>query len=184
MKKYNDEILPYNFLAERSVLSIIMNYSYIFEKASIYLSEESFFLQEHKILYKTLINIEKKNQKISLTTIITYLQDSNLLKQAGGLKNILNIYKNLQPITNLKDYLILLNEKKIRRKLIKLGENLIEWGFLTAYPLEEIFEEVEQNIFEISQQKIFNNTPTGAEILLDTLKELKTKNISTKLSSS
>lgn len=176
MKKYTNKTLPYNFLAERSVLSIIMNYSYTFEKVSNYLTEESFFLEEHKTIYKTLITIEKKNQKINLTTLITYLQDYNLLKKAGGFKNIINIYKNLQPITNLQDSIILLNEKTIRRKLIQLGENLIEWGFLTSNPLEEIFEEVEQNIFDISQEKIFNNTPTAAEILLDTFKELQMKN--------
>jgi len=176
MRGYNKKLLPYNFLAERSVLSIFMNYPYTFEKVSNFLREESFFLEEHKILYKTLVNIEKKNQKITLTTIISYMQDYNLIKKSGGLKNIIDIYKNLQPVTNLKDYLILLNEKTIRRKLIKLGENLIEWGFLTSYPLEEIFEETEQNIFEISQEKIFNDSSTGAEILLDTLKELKLKN--------
>jgi replicative DNA helicase len=175
--RYNDKyVVPHNFLAEQGVLSVILNYPYTFERVALALSKDSFYVKEHQVLYEAFLSLEKQKKEINLTTLITYLQDNHYLSEAGGLSNIMNIFKNFQPITSLSEHIKALNDKTLRRKLIYLGENLIEWGYLTSYPLDEILEELERNVFDLSQQKIVESTPTSAEILLDTLKELQKKN--------
>lgn len=166
-------LLPYNLLAEQSVLSILINNPSLLDEAQIYLSEESFYFFLHKTIYQSLTILKANNKIINSTTLITYLQDQNLLEQIGGIKEVLNLTQQRESVVYLKPYLNLINEKFLRRNLIAIGEKLIEWGYLTQQPIEKLLEEAEHEIFQLSHNHMYEKTLTTAELLVDTLEELK-----------
>ena len=166
-------LLPYNLLAEQSVLSILINNPSLLDEAQIYLSEESFYFFLHRTIYQSLTILKANNKIINSTTLITYLQDQNLLEQIGGIKEVLNLTQQRESVVYLKPYLNLINEKFLRRNLIAIGEKLIEWGYLTQQPIEKLLEEAEHEIFQLSHNHMYEKTLTTAELLVDTLEELK-----------
>ena len=166
-------MLPYNLLAEKSILNILINNPQIIYQVESYLSEDSFYVSSHKILYKSLLELEKNSEKINSTTLITYLQDKNLLQEIGGLSSLISIIQQRESLFYLKSYISLLNDKALRRNLILLGEQLIEWGYLTEQPLDVILDEVELKVSSLSQRKVTEKMATSAEILVEALEDLQ-----------
>lgn len=166
-------ILPYNFFAERAILSILINNPYLLEEVKTYLPSKSFYIPAHNIIYKTLLDLKEKALKINAIILITALEDKNLLEKCGGTNLILTIVKQRESQSYLKAYINLINEKFLRRQLINLGEKLIEWGYLIDEPIDKSIEKAQKEIQKIFQTQNLDKEITTTEALLETLEELQ-----------
>ena len=54
--------LPNNFLAEESVLNILLTTTKLIRKSIASLKSESFYYEPHKIIYETLLKLENQNK--------------------------------------------------------------------------------------------------------------------------
>ena len=162
-------------MAEKGVLSILLNNPYALKKAVVYLTQESFYVPEHKLLFRALIFLYEQKKPISLTTVVSYFLDRNLLKSVGGTVFVLDLVNRRESMNHLMDYIKLLNEKEIRRKLVQLGEDLIKSGYRRADSPEEIFENVEHRLFTITQQQLVDHTFSTGELMINALEELQEK---------
>jgi replicative DNA helicase len=84
-------VLPNNFFAEQSILNILLTNPLLIKKIVGKLKVESFYFEPHRIIYASLVDLEAENQEITLTTLITRLQDESLLSSIGGLERIVTI---------------------------------------------------------------------------------------------
>ena len=87
-----------------------------------------------------------------------------------------NWYANqINQFTNLDEYIGLIYEKYLRRILIKLGEEIIESGYLNEIPLETIFTQIEQKIFFLTENKSRRHLISIEEGLQQLLEEIEYK---------
>lgn len=170
-----EEILPYNFLAERLVLGSILTNPEAIIIVSQHLNIESFYLKAHQIIYKGTLVLYGKGQKVDYITLITWLQDNKLTDYIKDLSLIADFVNQVITIGYLEDYLALIYEKYLRRLLIDLGYGIIESGYSTEIPLEKIFSKIEQKLFLLNDQKQKKVFSTSAEILTQILEEIKQK---------
>lgn len=170
-----EEILPYNFLAERLVLGSILTNPEAIIIVSQHLNIESFYLKAHQIIYKGTLILYGKGQKVDYITLITWLQDNKLTDYIKDLSLIADFVNQVITIGYLEDYLALIYEKYLRRLLIDLGYGIIESGYSTEIPLEKIFSKIEQKLFLLNDQKQKKVFSTSAEILTQILEEIKQK---------
>lgn len=170
-----EEILPYNFLAERLVLGSILTNPEAIVIVSQHLNIESFYLKAHQIIYKGTLVLYGKGQKVDYITLITWLQDNKLTDYIKDLSLIVDFVNQVITIGYLEDYLALIYEKYLRRLLIDLGYGIIESGYSTEIPLEKIFSKIEQKLFLLTDQKQKKVFSTSAEILTQILEEIKQK---------
>jgi replicative DNA helicase len=170
-----EEILPYNFLAERLVLGSILTNPEAIVIVSQHLNIESFYLKAHQIIYKGTLVLYGKGQKVDYITLITWLQDNKLTDYIKDLSLIVDFVNQVITIGYLEDYLALIYEKYLRRLLIDLGYGIIESGYSTEIPLEKIFSKIEQKLFLLNDQKQKKVFSTSAEILTQILEEIKQK---------
>ena len=174
--------LPHNFLAEKMILSCLLINSEAIEITLRTLSVEAFYFKNHQEIYKAITFMYKNKIPIDILTLITFLQDNGLLQKIGGLKVLIELISQIPNLVYLEEYLSLVKDKFIRRSLIKLGYEAINSGYITNIPLENILNELENKVFnltnEIKTQKLFNS----AELLNDIFFELKTKSLNPTLS--
>lgn len=168
-------ILPYNILAEKTVLSIILNNKDSINFVSQILTVEAFYLPAHQIIYRAALTININNEKIDLITITTWLQDNNLIEHIGGLKTLTILSEKTISFVNLQEYTDLIKDKYIRRLIIGFGDEIINWGYQTNLPLEKIFNKIEKKIFNLSQKNTYKTISSTAEILTDIFLELNKK---------
>jgi replicative DNA helicase len=177
-----DQSLPHNFLAEKMILSCLLINSEAIEITLRTISVDVFYFKNHQEIYKALTFMYKNNLSIDILTLITFLQDNGLLQKVGGLKVLIELLSQIPNLVYLEDYLRLIKDKFIRRSLIKLGYETINSGYITSIPLENILNDLENRLFnitnEIKPQKLFSS----AELLSNVFFELKTKSLDSKLS--
>lgn len=181
-KKINKKItvqnhLPYNFLAEKMVLNCLLINTESIEFTIKTLSVEAFYFKDHQEIYKAIIFMYTNQLPIDILTLITFLQDNGLLEIIGGIKVLIELLNQVPNFVYFEEYIRLLKDKFLRRKLIKLGYEIISSGYITNVSLENIINKFEDKLLnlitEIKTQKLFNS----AELLNNIFIELKEKSL-------
>ena len=169
--------LPHNFLAEKIILSCLLINSEAIEITIQTLSIEAFYFKNHQEIYKAIIFMYKNKISIDIFTLTTFLQDNGLLQKIGGIKVLIELINQIPNLVYLEEYLRLVKDKFLRRSLIKLGYEAINSGYITNIPLENILNDFENQLFnltnEIKAQKLFSSV----ELLNNILLELKKKSL-------
>lgn len=167
-------ILPYNLLAEKLVLGSLLTIPEAIYLISEKLPIEAFYLEPHQIIYKGLLILYAQGKTLDYINLVTWLQDNGLLAKIGGSQVLLDLIVQMTKVSNLEEYIGLIYEKYIRRCLIKLGEQIIEDGYLTELPLETIFLNIEEHFFSLLQKNSNHNLTSIEDGLKDILKEIET----------
>ena len=183
MKSYNENTnqfyienyLPHNFLAEKIILSCLLISNEAIEIAVNNLPIQAFYFKNHQEIYKAILTLYKKTVVIDLVTLIAFLQDNGLLEKIGGIKVVTELIFEIPNLGYLKDYIRLLQDKFLRRTLIKVGYGTINSSYITNIPLENIFNDLETQLFELRNQtqrkESFNTADLFSKIFLDLKKK-------------
>ena len=175
MKHQNLTPLPNNFLAEQAILNLLLTNSSLIKETVLDLKPESFYFEEHKLIYETICELYEKNTIINLITVVTSLQNKNILKKIGGIPKVNAIIDGFENFSDLHTYIKELNDKYLRRVIIDIGKEIIAWGYTTSEDLETIVDKMEYSIFSLSQESLSKNIYSAAEILGDVYLEIQSK---------
>lgn len=168
-----EKVLPYNFLAERLVLASMLNKSETIVIVSQHLKIETFYLSSHQTIYKGILLLFGEGKKVDYLTITTWLQDNGFSEYIQDLSLITDFVNHFTSMISLDDYLVLINEKYLRRLLIDFGYGIIESGYSTEIPLEKILSIIEQNLLLLNEQKQEKVFSSSAAVLCQILDEIK-----------
>ena len=130
-----DKYLPHNYLAEKIILSSLLISSQAIEVVFQNVRVETFYFKNHQELYKALIHMYKNKIPIDILTVNTFLQDNGLLENIGGIKVLLELINHVPNLIYLEEYISLLQDKFLRRSLIKLGYELINSVYLPCFSI-------------------------------------------------
>ena len=176
-----DKYLPHNFLAEKIILSSLLINLDAIEVVLRSVKIETFYFKNHQELYRTILEMYKKKIPIDIITLNSFLQDKGMLEKIGGTKVLIELINYMPNLLYLEEYISLINDKFLRRSLIKVGYKIINSAYVTNLPLENILNSLELEIFnltnEVKTQKIYTN----AELLSNVFSELKQKSLNPSL---
>ena len=171
MEKY----LPHNFLAEKMILScLLVNFEAI-ELTIKVIPIEAFYFKNHQEIYRAILFMYKNKLSIDILSLTTFLQENGLLKKIGGIKVLLELINQIPNLIYLQEYICLVKEKFLRRSLIKFGYKIINSGYITNIPLENILSNLENELFNLTNENKIQKTISSAELLNNMFSELKEK---------
>jgi replicative DNA helicase len=177
-----DKYLPHNFLAEKMILSCLLINKEAIEITLRTLSVDVFYFKNHQEIYKAIIFMYQNNLPIDILTLITFLQDNGLLKKIGGIKVLIELVSQIPNLVYLEEYIRLIKDKYIRRSLIKIGYETVNSGYITNIPLENILNDLESKLFNLTSEIKTQKLASSAELLNNIFLELKSKSLDPKLS--
>ena len=172
-----DKYLPHNFLAEKIILSSLLINLEAVELVLRSVKKEAFYFKNHQELYKTIIEMYKKKIPVDIITLHSFLKDNGLLEKIGGTKILIELINYVPNLLYLEEYISLLNDKFLRRSLIKLGYKLINSAYVTNLPLETILNSLELEVFNLTNQIKTQKVYTNAELLSNVFLDLKQKSL-------
>ena len=151
--------LPHDISVERSMLgAMILNKSALAEGING-LAPEDFHYDTHRVIFKALQNLSREREDLDIITLASYLEDNGKLQGVGG-RDYLNALTSEGVLTyHAKEYVDILREKSLRRKLIHVGKELAKEAL--DNPKGKTLEQTEKKLFEISQWEK-SNWPLGA----------------------
>lgn len=177
----NGKYLPHNFLAEKIILSSLLVSTEAIDVALNSLTVQTFYFKNHQEIYKAIIITYKKTSAIDLITLTTFLRDNGLLDKIGGMKVLTELIIEVPNLKYLEEYIRLVQDKFIRRILIKLGYGIINSSYITNIPLENIFNDLETQIFKLKTQTQKKESFRSIDLFSNIFFELKTKSLSPSL---
>ncbi|OPJ55430.1 replicative DNA helicase [Alkalithermobacter paradoxus] len=161
-------IPPHSVDAEQSVLGAILLDKDAIIVVSEIITAEDFYKDAHKEIYESIMSLYSKSEPIDLITLTEELKKRNTLDIVGGIAYLTSLSTAVPTSSNVKYYADIVKEKSILRKLIKSSHDILELGYSGSENVENILEQAEKSIFNISQEKTSDNFKPINEVLMNT----------------
>lgn len=157
--------LPQSIEAEQSVIgSMIIDKSAI-AKALETLEEEDFYRDGHKIIFRTILDMFRKDMAVDLVTLLENLKSTEMLERTGGVTYITEISASVPTTANLSSYIKIVEEKSVLRKLIKASTSIIESSYNNQGEVEDVLDGAEKRIFDIAEKKTSKDFEPLSDVL-------------------
>jgi replicative DNA helicase len=171
----SDIPLPYNFLAEKIVLSCLLISYEAIEITIKTVRVETFYFINHQEIYKAIVEMYRKKIPINVISVNDFLKETGCLEKIGGTKVLLELLNQIPNLVYLEEYIQLIQDKFLRRSLINLGYEAINSAYITNIPLEKTLTDFERKSFKLTSELIEEKRLTTAELFSTVFLELKQK---------
>ncbi|MBZ8180784.1 replicative DNA helicase [Oscillatoria salina] len=172
---------PQNVDAEESILGGILQDPEAIGRVADLLRPEAFYVSAHRDIYQAAFELYRQGKPTDLTTVASWLSDRALLEKIGGTNKLVQLVAPTVSAVNIDRYALLVEEKYQRRELIKAGNEIVDLAYNTAKELNTVFDESEQKIFSLTQQRPQQGLTSLADTLRDTFNEIEALQEQTKL---
>jgi replicative DNA helicase len=148
------KIPPQSTQAEQSVLGGLMLDNRTWDCVSDKITEKDFYCKEHKLIFRSIEQLAKKQIPFDVITISEALEDIGELSNSGGLSYIGLLAKDTPSAANIVNYTNIVREKSVLRQLINIGTSISDSAFNTdGRDTFELLEHAEREVFKIAEQK-------------------------------
>ena len=145
-------IPPHSLEAEMALLgSIVLRPDAIYEVLDMVIPA-SFYFEKHKTVYETMLELFSKHQPIDILSLSSRLKEKELLERIGGATYLSELSSAVPSSANAKHYAEIVMKKYMMRQLIEASEFLSHLGFNEAGELEEILDQAEKKVFDITER--------------------------------
>ncbi len=144
-----EKIMPHNDNAEKAVLGSMILSKYALQRGIENLSEELFYLDAHQKIFAALSELANDNRAIDMTTLTDILINKNWLKQVGDIEYITELFNAVPTAYNIDEYIDIVNEKAIRRRLIAAGTDIVESAYQIDEELSSTLDNAERKVLSV-----------------------------------
>ena len=120
-----DKVPPHSLEAEMSVLGAMMLSPEAIGLCLQYLDADCFYRQEHRTLFKTLLDLYEGNKPVDLVTMREALRQANQFEAIGGQEYLVTLADSVPTIANAEYYARTVKEKALLRGLIQAAAEKI-----------------------------------------------------------
>ncbi|MGH8399500.1 MAG: replicative DNA helicase [Gammaproteobacteria bacterium] len=144
---------PHSVEAEQAVLGGLMLDNATWELLADRLTEDDFYRQDHRLLFRAIIELTEHDTPFDAVTLAEWLQGRNLLEQAGGLAYLATLARDTPTAANVRAYADIVRERSVLRQLIRVGGELAEAAFRPeGRGTAELLDFAERQVFDIAER--------------------------------
>ena len=168
---------PHSIEAEESVIGSILMDPNILEDVLEEVRYSDFYLEKHKIIFKTIEQLFSAAQAVDTVTLIDKLRNLGILEKVGGEETLIHLAQVVPTTANIMYYANIVKEKALLRNLIKASSEIVE-SVRTVGDAKEILEFAEKRIFSIAEARATRTYESLSSIVpnvVDQVVELKNK---------
>ncbi|NLM51636.1 MAG: replicative DNA helicase [Firmicutes bacterium] len=167
-----ERIPPQNLEAEQSVLG-----SMLIDREAIIIASEiirptDFYRESHQKIFEAMLALSERGEPVDLITLSAELEQQNLLESVGGIGYLTTLANIVPTAANVSYYARIVQEKAILRTMINTATQIVSRCFEAKDDVEEILDDAEKAILEISQRSTSNSFSSMREILKNTFERI------------
>lgn len=148
-------LAPFNLEAEQAVLGAVLVNNESINRVAEYLTPELFYEPVHVRIYDAILKIIDRGLVATPVTLKNYFDKDQALSDIGGAEYLAKLAGRATAIINLEAYGKLIYDLSVRRKLIEIGEDVVN----NAYDNE--IEQTAREQIELAEQKLFTLAAEG-----------------------
>ncbi|MGL5742760.1 MAG: replicative DNA helicase [Legionella sp.] len=158
---------PHSVEAEQSIIGGLMLDNQVWDKISTKLCEADFYRTEHKILFRSIAALSKKDQPFDVVTLLDTLKSHNELDDAGGEAYLFELANNTPSVANVSAYADIVREKSVQRQLIAVATEIADSAYNpSGREVHELLDLAETKVFAIGEQTGGDGGPENIKSIL------------------
>ena len=167
----SNKTMPYSIEAEESLLGNIMLYKEaIREAVDADITAEDFYLEKHQTIYNIMSAMYENREGIDTVSLSTKLKDFSVYEKVGGIDYLMQLANATISATNTKDYINIIKNKSLARKVIKVGEEISKDAFDSSVSVDKMLMDVEEKVTNVTRSKTNAEFRAGDELFDTTMK--------------
>ncbi|HQO00732.1 MAG TPA: replicative DNA helicase [Spirochaetota bacterium] len=165
----SEKLPPQDVEAEASCLASMLLSKEALLKTIGILRPEDFYLDGHRRIFETIIDLDKRNIPVDLITLKERLKDLGHFDKVGGDRGLAEMYQITAHSANAEYYANRVKELSLRRKFIDVAAESIEHCYDRSRDTQELMDEIERNIFLVTEKRITSDFNNIYDVLNETL---------------
>ncbi|KTD42076.1 replicative DNA helicase [Legionella parisiensis] len=158
---------PHSVEAEQSIIGGLMLDNQVWDKVSNKLCEADFYRTEHRILFRAISTLVKKDQPFDVVTLLDALKSYNELDDAGGEAYLFELANNTPSVANVSAYADIVREKSVQRQLITVATEIADSAYNPGgRQVPELLDMAETKVFAIGEQTGGDGGPENIKSVL------------------
>jgi len=146
--------LPANVEAERSILGAILLDNFAYNQAAEHLRPEDFSLDSHRRIYTRMVDLAESSRPIDMITLVEELDRRKELEAIGSVGYISGLVDGVPDRPSIEHYIKIVRDKALLRGLIHAANAAIVRAGEQGDAAEEILNDAEAAIFQLSEKRI------------------------------
>jgi len=150
----SDRIPPQNIEAEISVLGGVLQDPQALLKAMEVLRPADFYKEAHRKIFNACVDLFERNEPVDLVTLANELMRRKQLEEVGGASALSALVDAVPTAANVAYHARIVKDKALLYALIQKATAVVSRAYADKDDVDEVLDWAEQQIFEISQDKV------------------------------
>ena len=163
---------PHDLDAEQAVLASILIDAEVVVSIGEILKAIYFYDPAHQAIYTAIMELNERREPIDVVTLTSQLKKMKKLAAAGGAAKLAELSNLLSTAANAQHYAQVVKELGVKRELISLSGRIGELAFDTDHELTDVLDNVERQVFAVSQGTAKRNFVVLKDALTESFKRL------------
>ncbi|PIS33785.1 MAG: replicative DNA helicase [Candidatus Omnitrophica bacterium CG08_land_8_20_14_0_20_41_16] len=167
-----EKVPPQNLEAEMAVLgSMLLDEEAI--AATVEKLDRNFFYKDsHQKIFQAISDLYAANKAVDLITLTDALKRDGIIDAVGGASYLTSLVNAVPSAANIEHYVNIVKEKSVLRALINNGTKIISLCYESEGNIDEVVDNAERLIFEISERRVQGSYLHIKEIISDTIETI------------
>ena len=167
-------IMPNSLEAEQSVIgSMIMDKDAIVTAMEMLISED-FYHQQYGILFDAMIELYNKGLPVDLVTLQNKLKEKNVPAEIASLDYVKDLITAVPTSANVRYYAKIVKDNAIRRKMIKLNEEIENECYAGRESVDTLMDITEKKVFDLLSSRGGNGEYTPIrQVVMNALEKIE-----------
>jgi replicative DNA helicase len=132
-----------------------------------------FYDERHRRIFRAMIAISQRNEVVDPVTLANELNRRGELDASGGKEYIGELIDAVPTAANVEYHAKIVKEKALLRRLIETSTAIITEAFQGRSTAEELLDDAEQKIFQVSQQRGLQGFTRVKELMWPTMERIE-----------
>lgn len=173
-ERTHQRIPPQSLDSERALLGSIMLKPDILHDVLDRVIVESFYAEKHRRIFQMMTELFANGDPIDLLTLTNRLEEKKLIDSVGGSSYLAELANVVPSAANATYYADVVQKKFMMRSLIEASDFIAELGYAEETDLEELLDQAEKKIYEVTDTPTLHKFTTLRDSLGDAWERLDT----------
>ena len=165
--------MPNSLDAEQSVIgSMIMDQDAIVTAMEILLQED-FYHKQYGILFDAMIELYSSGQPVVLVTLQNKLKEKDVPQEVSSLEFVGELVRAVPTSANVKYYCNIVKENSMKRKLIRVTEEIENECYAGKESLESVLDKTEHDIFALLSSRTGGDYVPIRQVVMNALEKIE-----------
>ena len=169
-QSFKDKTPPHDDELEQATLgSLLADHDAITAAIQLHLHPSDFYSRANTRIFEAVLSLDDKGKRPDIQTVVQELKLSGKLEEAGGASYVSGLTTVIPSSANIDFYVQRVKDYSLKRSLLKVASKIGVSAYDESKESREVLEEVQQNIFDLSDDRQIFSSRNIREVLKQTV---------------